>query len=200
MLTSILHERNGGSKDDLKTAFNIASTPGLNEFAREKMQGDWTLHVQDLAAVDHGQFNSWNLEIIGLVGDGGGVDDTVVELEETPGLQIPDNDPAGIECTLNAEGSGRLKDIEVRIDISHTYIQDLIVTLVAPSGKSIPLHHRSGGSADNIITTYTRDSTPELTSLDNEPVNGTWRLQVADVAGRDVGKLNRWALRIVQKP
>jgi M6 family metalloprotease-like protein len=198
--TVILHERGGGSKDDIKTAFNIASTPGLNEFAREKMQGDWTLHVQDLAAVDHGQLNSWNLEIIGLVGDGGGVDDTVVELEETPGLQIPDNDPAGIECTLNAEGSGRLKDIEVRIDISHTYIQDLIVTLVAPSGKSIPLHHRSGGSADNIITTYTRDSTPELTSLDNEPVNGTWRLQVADVAGRDVGKLNRWALRIVQKP
>ncbi|MBK8933862.1 MAG: proprotein convertase P-domain-containing protein [Chloroflexi bacterium] len=35
--------------------------------------------------------------------------------------------------------------------------------------------------------------------LRDQPIKGTWRLNVADLARTDVGKLNRWALKIVQK-
>ena len=59
----------------------------------------------------------------------------------------------------------------------HTYIGDLIVSLIAPDGSTYVLHSRAGGSADNIDQTY-------RVNLSSEPANGTWRLRVQDAAGR----------------
>ena len=66
----------------------------------------------------------------------------------------------------------------------------------APSGKSVTLHDRAGGSQDNLITTYVRSGLPALGDVDGQSVQGTWTLKVADLAGRDVGKLNRWGVEI----
>ena len=49
----------------------------------------------------------------------------------------------------------------------HTYIGELLVTLIAPDGSSYLLHNRAGGSTDNIDQTYT-------TNLSTDPANGTW--------------------------
>jgi subtilisin-like proprotein convertase family protein len=57
-----------------------------------------------------------------------------------------------------------------------------------------------GGAADNIITEYTHATTPGLQNLREEPIAGEWRLQVTDQAAADVGKLNRWAVKIVRQP
>jgi subtilisin-like proprotein convertase family protein len=113
-----------------------------------------------------------------------------------PGVTIPDNDPAGIERTLTAAGDGRVRDISVSLDITHTYIGDLIVTLTPPGGAGVALHERSGGSADNLIKTYTAATTSALAALRGTALQGAWRLRLADVEAKDVGKLNRWALRI----
>jgi subtilisin-like proprotein convertase family protein len=32
--------------------------------------------------------------------------------------------------------------------------------------------------------------------LRGQPAQGTWRLRVTDLEGKDTGKLNRWALQI----
>jgi subtilisin-like proprotein convertase family protein len=93
-----------------------------------------------------------------------------------------------------------MKEVTVSVDITHTYIHDLSVTLVSPAGTTVSLHHRTGGAADNIIADYTPATTPDLQNLRGEAIEGTWKLQVADLAGADVGKLNRWALRIVRQP
>ncbi|HCT75010.1 MAG TPA: peptidase S8, partial [Micromonosporaceae bacterium] len=53
-------------------------------------------------------------------------------------------------CTGNASATS-----SVAVAIVHTYIGDLIVSLVAPDGSVYTLHNRTGGSADNINTTYT---------------------------------------------
>lgn len=189
----LLHDRNGGSANNIQETFDSASIPGLSTLDGRSMQGDWALLVQDLAAVDVGQLNRWELEILGRM-------DAVVALEEAPGVTIPDNAPEGIERTLATTEAGQVKEVSVDIDITHTYIQDLSVTLFSPEGTSVALHHRSGGSADNIITTYTPATTPGLQTLRGETIEGEWRLKVADLAGMDVGKLNRWALRIVRQP
>jgi subtilisin family serine protease len=85
-------------------------------------------------------------------------------------------------CTGNASASAT-----VEVHIVHTYIGDLVVDLVAPDGSVYNLHNRSGGSADNINQTYSRN-------LSGEVANGTWNLRVRDAASLDTGYLDSWTL------
>jgi subtilisin-like proprotein convertase family protein len=82
------------------------------------------------------------------------------------------------------------------VDITHTFIGDLEVTLISPAGTSVPLHNRSDGPADNLIKTHKSSMTPGLRALRGQPVQGAWKLKIADREAADVGKLNRWALKI----
>jgi subtilisin-like proprotein convertase family protein len=53
-----------------------------------------------------------------------------------------------------------------------------------------------GGSADNLVRTFTAATAPALSALSGQLIAGTWRLRVKDLAGQDVGKLNSWRLLI----
>ncbi len=185
-----LHSRNGGNADNLRRSFDLLDTPALSALIGLSIAGDWTLTVQDLAAVDTGTLNRWELELAVQ-------SSAPLQIEDAPGIMIPDDNPAGIERGLNASATGRVRDIEVALDVTHTYIGDLAIILISPAGTSVELHARAGGSADNIIKTYDLATTPSLAALRGESVGGTWRLKVADLEAADVGKLNRWALRIV---
>ncbi|MEA1976394.1 MAG: proprotein convertase P-domain-containing protein [Chloroflexota bacterium] len=187
----VLHERTGGSANDLHREFDINSVPALNFLSDESVEGTWRLHVQDLATQDRGRLQSWSLEIRGQT-------ETVTHVEESPGIIIPDNIIGGIERSLNVVDAGQLDRIQVEIDITHTYIGDLLVELVSPSNTRVLLHNRTGGSANNIIKTYTGVNTPNLPVLRGEPINGLWKLYVSDRASADQGKLNRWALKLMQ--
>lgn len=185
----ILHQRQGANAKNLKRSFDAASTPGLAALAGQSAAGQWVLWVQDLAAADTGKLNRWDIEITPSA-------KTVIEVQESLGVLIPDNDPAGIERTLNVVQADRLADIEVSVDITHTYIGDLTVTLVSPAGTAIALHKGTGGSQDNLIATYKVATTSGLQTLRGQPVQGAWKLRVADTAAVDIGKLNLWALKI----
>jgi subtilisin-like proprotein convertase family protein len=100
---------------------------------------------------------------------------------------------------LTCGESGLIKNIEVAVDITHSYIGDLAVTLISPGGTTISLHQRRGGSQDNLIQTFTATTTPALQALQDQPLQGDWRLRAADLAGLDVGKLNRWSVKIAKK-
>jgi len=189
---AVLHDRKGGRADDIKSTFDISSSPSLRNLLNQPLKGEWVLWVQDLANVDEGSINSWSLEIEGLISEG-----NVIEKEEIPAKDIPDGDPAGITSTMIIDALAQAKNVEVTVDITHTYIGDLIVTLVSPQGTSINLHHRAGGWQDNIIKSYTISTTPELGTLAEESIKGEWRLKVADLAGQDKGKFNRWSLKII---
>lgn len=187
----VLHDRAGGRADDIKKIFDVSNTPGLAGLVGESIQGDWILLAQDLAAIDTGLLSRWELEITGR-------QDNAIRLEEMPGVTIPDNSAGGIERVLAAAGDGHIRDITVSVDITHTYISDLRIMLRSPSGTDIVLHDRGGGREDNIIKSYTSATTPGLATLRGQPVQGAWRLRVADLEAKDIGKLNRWALQIEQ--
>jgi len=189
----VLHDRNGGNADNLQRTFDLSSTPQLGSLRGQSSKGNWTLLVQDLAPADQGRLNRWQLDIKGR-------QNAVTSLSENAGVTIPDNNVAGIERTLNAVDAGMVDEVEVGIDITHTFIGDLSVTLVSPSGTSVNLHQRAGGNADNLIKTYSATTTPSLQTLRGQPAQGTWWLKVADLEGADVGKLNTWSLKIVRKP
>jgi len=120
-------------------------------------------------------------------------------LQESPKIKIPDNDPDGITQILTNSVSGKVKEIEVSVDIKHSKIGNLVVTLISPRGIAIDLHQRTGGDKDNLKETYTMDSVPELKNLAGKSIKGAWRLKVADLGKRNIGKLNHWEVKITPK-
>ena len=192
----LLHDRSGGSADDLDVEYSTNNTPGLTAFAGETLQGDWTLTVQDLAPVDTGRFETWQLDVEGIADSSSENSSSVIELNDAPGVRIPDNVATGIERNLNVSTAGDIRDIEIGVDITHSYIGDLVVSLESPAGTVAVLHNRQGEFADNIVRVYTALNSPELAAMIGEATAGTWRLKTVDKAGMDEGKLNSWNLRL----
>jgi subtilisin-like proprotein convertase family protein len=181
----------GGNAHDLKTTFDETTLPALATLRGRVTQGAWRLSVQDLAPADTGQLNRWLLEISAAE-----VVVAPVELQESPGAPIPDFPSGGIERGLATASTARVGSIEVSVDISHTWIGDLRLTLLSPAGTEAILHDGAGGSDQNIRRTFTAANTPALVALTGQAMTGTWRLRLVDRATQDVGKLNSWRLLI----
>lgn len=186
-----LHNRNGGGAANIKKTFDLQNLPALSSFAGKAIKGDWTLKVIDGAPVDSGTLNNWKLHLVLST-------EQSVFLEDSPGIVIPDNNPAGIERNLQTNAASTIKEVEVGLDITHTYISDLIVNLVSAKGTIITLHSKEGGDADNLIKTYTFNNSVALKALKGEALSGTWKLRVSDTVGQDIGKLNKWSLKLVK--
>ena len=105
---------------------------------------------------------------------------------------IPDNDPNGLNSVISILETGTIIRIKATLDIDHTYIGDLSVSLQSPDGKKFVLHDRQGGSKDNIIKTYSQ----ELDKLIGTSFKGDWVLYVEDHTAQDTGRLNWWSLDI----
>ncbi len=187
----ILHNREGQSGDDINKRYTPTHLSHLSEFNGKSMMGGWKLHVSDQAGQDVGRLNSWGLEIE--------YDDVSHSFEETiqANLAIPDRDVTGVESRMVVDMDAVLADIEVSVDIAHTYISDLQVVLISPSGQSANLHLYEGGSRDNLKAVYHPDTTPDLMTLIGIGIKGEWVLKVADRAVADTGELISWSLKLV---
>ena len=185
-----LHARSGGATRDLKRAYDVTTTPALGALFGGPTRGDWVLSVEDRAARDTGTLNSWELAFEAR-------ESTTVELVESPAVEIPDEEPAGIERVLECVATGRISDVKAHVDITHSYIGDLRVEVVSPNGTVVALHDRTGGAADNLITDFDAANRLDMQRFRGEPYQGAWRLRVYDLERVDVGKLNKWALSIM---
>jgi subtilisin-like proprotein convertase family protein/subtilisin family serine protease len=117
----------------------------------------------------------------------------VVDVEQEANLEIPDVGEI-VESTIDVEETGTITDVRVRVDITHTFIGDLRVDLIAPDGSAVTLHNNTGGSTDDLARTYSVLETPALRPFLDRPIQGTWRLRVRDTFRFDVGRLNRWRI------
>ncbi|MCP2329625.1 subtilisin family serine protease [Hamadaea flava] len=101
------------------------------------------------------------------------------------GTKQPQESPITIS---GCAGSVGMSTVEVHI--KHTYISDLIVTLVSPNKTSYILHNRAGVSAVNIDKVYTLN-------LSGQTANGTWKLTARDAAKTgDAGYIDSWTLNL----
>mgnify|MGYP000697511013 CR=1 FL=1 len=118
-----------------------------------------------------------------------------VEFLVTPELLIPDNTSAGISVKIPVTevAAGRL--VQVKIDLSHSFRGDLVVTLTSPSGKKKVLHSRDGDAENDLHGTYGKDLVPvdSLVDLSAEGA-GDYILEVQDLAAADVGTLHSVAI------
>ena len=105
----------------------------------------------------------------------------------SPNLAIPDD--TTVSDTITVSDSGTATSVSVAVDITHNYIGDLKIDIIAPDGTTRTLHNRSGGSADDIDQPYA----PSFGSI---PISGVWTLQIHDNYDADPGVLNSWTLTI----
>ncbi|MBI5511132.1 MAG: proprotein convertase P-domain-containing protein [Deltaproteobacteria bacterium] len=114
---------------------------------------------------------------------------------------IPDADPAGITDTINVGSSCTIRDINVDVNITHTWKGDLLVQLTGPSGTKVTLHNHTGSSGDDIVGNYDLSLQPDpplaMTAFDGKGSAGSWVLFAADTVGSDTGTLNSWAVNII---
>jgi subtilisin family serine protease len=111
------------------------------------------------------------------------------KFENTADYAIRDNATTVSPVTVSGVAGNAPAGLSVPVDIKHTYIGDLKIDLIAPDGSVYNLKaYGSGGSTDNVITTYTVNASSEV-------ANGTWKLRVSDNAAYDVGKIDSWALQ-----
>ena len=72
-------------------------------------------------------------------------------------LQIPPGNPNGTGTTISTihvSDELLVRDVNVQLNIEHTWDSDLIVVLIAPDGTQAELFSRVGGQGDNFNGTF----------------------------------------------
>jgi subtilisin-like proprotein convertase family protein len=140
-------------------------------------------------------------------------------------LAIPDDDVEGVADTLILSDQTRIDDLNLRLEITHSFVGDLMVTL-EHDGQGIArvLLDRPGVPAtalgcdggdvrcvlDDEAVAVAEDACAEsspvlrgalkplqsLSAFDGQSLNGTWRLTVVDFAQADTGLLDAWCLEV----
>ncbi|MBX3275704.1 MAG: proprotein convertase P-domain-containing protein [Sandaracinaceae bacterium] len=111
---------------------------------------------------------------------------------DNEGAAIPDADPAGVTRVIRvARPDSTVARMHLSLNIAHTWRGDLRVVLTSPAGTAHVLHDRTGGSARDLAVHA------DLTSIfEGETAVGEWRLTVADLARRDVGRILAWSIEL----
>jgi serine protease len=105
----------------------------------------------------------------------------------TANYNIPDNNPTGITSSITSSRTGDSGTVTVDVDVKHTYSGDLTISLISPTGQTVVLHNKTGGSADNVIKSYS-------VNMSGVQSNGVWKLKAVDSAAQDIGYIDAWTL------
>jgi serine protease len=123
------------------------------------------------------------------------------------------NDLSQARSFINVTQNLTIERLAVKVTLTHTYVSDLRLWLLSPSGTWVLLFNQRGGNGQNINTTFDdRASTsiaqgsapytgwfkPErpLSTLAGQNARGRWTLVIEDLVRNDVGRLTAWNIMI----
>ncbi|MER5808764.1 M4 family metallopeptidase [Streptomyces sp. NPDC002033] len=120
---------------------------------------------------------------------GGGNPGTGKVFESTAQVAIPDSPGPAVTSSVAVTGiTGNAPSaLQVGVKITHTYIGDLQIDLVAPNGTTFRLQSSSSDSTANLNKTYTVNASAVA-------ANGTWKLKVQDKGAADTGTITDFKL------
>ena len=127
------------------------------------------------------------------------------------------NDFATVGSNVVVPAGVTAQSIQIDVDIVHTYTGDLTITLISPGGDEITLADRLGGAGQDYAgTVFSDDAASSINNalppfigtfrpdtpladliVGGGSIAGTWRLEVTDNAGGDVGTLLDWGVRLI---
>ena len=108
-----------------------------------------------------------------------------------------------------------VSDLNVNLDIDHSFLADLVVSLTSPQGTTVTLISNSCGDLRNVQATFDDDAASfvcgsdvgaavsgtvrplgSLSSFNGESILGDWVLRISDNASSDGGALNSFSLDV----
>ena len=106
-----------------------------------------------------------------------------------------------------------LADINVTLEIDHSYLSDLIITLISPQGTKVALVSSSCGNLTNINAVFDDDANAfacsgnpaisntvkpigDLNAFKGESILGDWILQISDNVDEDGGFLKAFSIEV----
>lgn len=190
LLTNIFRGAETGGIDEEGRYYTWINIIGaMNRFAIErwKQLGTETHEIYGVSGVKGNRYDP-------EVRDNGETDNgnTSIRYTNNEKITIPDNNPNGISSLISVNQHIIPTEIRVNVDISHSWIGDLIVKLVR-NETEVVLHNKEGEWEDNIVKEYIiRDA-----RLLNRDGYGEWYLKVIDTASGDEGTLISWSLILV---
>ena len=120
-----------------------------------------------------------------------------------------------VNSTLAIAATDVISDVNITLDITHTWVNDLTITLISPAGTQVQLVVQPCASAalNNIVATFDDAGVPIvcgnnpaiagtvkpiqlLSAFNGQTMNGTWTLRVLDSFAADGGSLNSWSLNL----
>ncbi|HIA26889.1 MAG TPA: hypothetical protein EYN79_02005, partial [Planctomycetes bacterium] len=127
-----------------------------------------------------------------------------------PPTPISDTLPPAVD-TIAVGSSLTVIDLDVGVQITHTWTGDLSIVLQSPAATSVTLKAIGGGNFDNVNVIFDDEGVPyvvgdlalglsmqpettPLSVLDGENSSGTWTLTMTDTVGGDNGTLDLWSL------
>lgn len=131
-------------------------------------------------------------------------------------VPIPDGTGQVAASPLTVTEPGDVGDVDVVVNVSHTWVGDVSLALQHPDGTVAVLVARAGGrsnhSGDNYVDTVFDDEAStafggaapftgsfrpldRLDALDGKPWAGTWALLAEDADAPDSGSITSWSLR-----
>lgn len=130
-------------------------------------------------------------------------------------ITIPTTANATVNSTLSVTNTDVISDANVTLNIAHTWVNDLTITLISPAGTEVQLVAQPCTSDDfqNITATFDDSGIPvvcganpaisgtvipaqALSAFNGETMNGTWTLRVLDSFNQDGGSINGWSLNL----
>ncbi|QCX01383.1 T9SS type A sorting domain-containing protein [Aggregatimonas sangjinii] len=190
----------------------IATDSGFANVIEAATVFDTTFKASNL---DNGATYFWRLRPRNGCGEGSfgsGLSFTTIEenCANRSGIGLPiaitDEGTPTISSKLIFYDDLRLTDLKVNLELDHTYLSDLVITLTSPSGKEAVLVSNSCGNLRNINATFDDDANDfvcggnpgiagtvaPLIGFDNfngESIAGEWVLTVRDTENIDGGSL-----------
>lgn len=184
------------------TVSGIGIAPSVGGTIFEDWDGDGVMDAQDAGLAGRRVY---------LDANNNGLFDNGAQNTFTNSTSLAISDLTTVVSTINVSGvTSFVNDVNIRLNITHTFDSDLTVYLISPTGARILLFDRVGSDGANFINTVFDDEAAisidagaapfsgsyrpaePLSQLDGRPANGTWQLEITDNVNGDVGSLNSW--------
>lgn len=111
------------------------------------------------------------------------------------GLPIPDNNATGVTKSVVINKNMRIEAVELVLNVTHTFVGDLDIRMIAPSGTESVFATVRDDPTDN-YTNFVYDSK----RLWDELSAGTWTVKISDQAAADVGTWQNFSIRVYGTP
>lgn len=123
------------------------------------------------------------------------IPDRWIKRHNATALEIPDGDRNGACSAIDINDRGAIKQVEISLEIAHSFMGDLEIYLISPQDKPILLQNRTLGRITLLRKTYNFETAPLLKTLLHQPVTGRWQIKVVDWVVLNTGQLQQWQLK-----